>query len=192
VCEVVLTGSWLPQGRAPFPLPVQPLPFKLDDKGIPSRRECARHLWQLYELSDAGKVRGERPQTDVPCVESPASQSCAVRTLCAASSAYQALYDNAHGLRDAFVDYWRVVMRAFKGARGLLGIELFNEVRLLFEPCPLRCHLTNQRPLSPHPIPDLSPGQGTTSGTPRSSGPASRIGGTSSPSTTSSTTPCVR
>lgn len=84
----------------PFPSPMG-APFNGSDydakTGLPTRQACARHAWSSYQASDA------------------------------AGSAYQALYQNKDGLRDAWASMWAYVAAAFKGQSAVLGLELINE-----------------------------------------------------------------
>jgi endoglycosylceramidase len=45
----------------------------------------------------------------------------------AVAQTFQRLYDNTGGLRDSFVEFWRVVATAFRGADNVLGFDLINE-----------------------------------------------------------------
>jgi endoglycosylceramidase len=42
-------------------------------------------------------------------------------------AAFQGLYDNAGGVRDALGDYWRIVAETFSSRRSVLGYNLINE-----------------------------------------------------------------
>ncbi|KAJ1556575.1 hypothetical protein HK405_002490, partial [Cladochytrium tenue] len=72
-------------------------PYVLDDSGIPSAEDCARLPWSSYQLTYA------------------------------AANAYQNLYDNVNGTRDAFAAFWAEVASRFRGRPNVLGYELINE-----------------------------------------------------------------
>ncbi|KAJ3408031.1 hypothetical protein HDV05_005159 [Chytridiales sp. JEL 0842] len=72
-------------------------PYKLQPNGVPTPEDCAKHWIDKYQLSYA------------------------------AGSAYERLYKNHDGLRDAFRDYWNVVVKRFKQYNNVLGYEIMNE-----------------------------------------------------------------
>ncbi|KAJ3118046.1 hypothetical protein HDU96_004285 [Phlyctochytrium bullatum] len=80
-----------------FPRPVLKDKYRVDANGVPSPADCARKFWSDYHLSH-----------DV-------------------GSAYQRIYDNHDGLRDSFVNYWKVVADTMKGFTNILGYDLMNE-----------------------------------------------------------------
>ena len=41
--------------------------------------------------------------------------------------AFQNLYQNFNGLRDAYGDYWATLASSFKDVDGIIGFELLNE-----------------------------------------------------------------
>eukprot|EP00756_Hemistasia_phaeocysticola_P023153 Hpha_TRINITY_DN15873_c1_g6::TRINITY_DN15873_c1_g6_i1::g.189793::m.189793/K05991/E3.2.1.123; endoglycosylceramidase len=45
----------------------------------------------------------------------------------AADRSYQDLYDNKHGMRDAFVEFWEESAKRWAGDTNILGLELINE-----------------------------------------------------------------
>ncbi|KAI9325712.1 glycoside hydrolase superfamily [Zopfochytrium polystomum] len=72
-------------------------PYELDENGIPSKEDCAKMSWSSYQLTYA------------------------------AANAYQNLYDNINGIRDAFAKFWQTVALNFKDYPNILGYELINE-----------------------------------------------------------------
>ncbi|KAJ3030375.1 UNVERIFIED_CONTAM: hypothetical protein HDU68_009300 [Siphonaria sp. JEL0065] len=83
---------------SPFNFPF-PLdfPYSVDSKGIPSAADCQKHSWPLYQGSQS------------------------------ASESYQRLYTNQDGIRDAFVDYWKLVAKTLLPYKNILGYDLMNE-----------------------------------------------------------------
>jgi endoglycosylceramidase len=85
-----------------FPVPVM-APFNVSSGGVPSDEECALAGWAEYYVT------------------------------CATGQAFQSLYTNGPtlttptGMRDAFVQYWTAVARAFRSVDGVIGYELINE-----------------------------------------------------------------
>jgi endoglycosylceramidase len=81
-----------------FPSPLNKgQPFAVDENGVPSKADCDKNDWSSYQFSKA------------------------------TARAYQALYDNYDGLRNAFQDYWVKLAQTFKESTGVVGYELFNE-----------------------------------------------------------------
>ncbi|KAJ3322674.1 hypothetical protein HDU76_013834, partial [Blyttiomyces sp. JEL0837] len=80
-----------------FPVPIEKSPFKVDKNGIPSQADCAKHDFGIVQLSYA------------------------------AGSAYQRLYENYDGLRDSFVNYWKLLASVFGKYDNVLGYDLMNE-----------------------------------------------------------------
>lgn len=80
-----------------FPVPVESRPFTLLPDGIPSDKDCERHGFDKYQFSYAS------------------------------GSAYQRLYKDHDGLRQAFVEYWKLVAETFKDFKNILGADLMNE-----------------------------------------------------------------
>eukprot|EP01084_Bolivina_argentea_P073851 133991_1 len=72
-------------------------PYTINSSHIPSREDCLNMSWPNYYLSEA------------------------------TSSAFQRLYENYNGLRDAFADYWGILAIQFKDVPGIIGFELLNE-----------------------------------------------------------------
>ncbi|KAJ1471063.1 glycoside hydrolase superfamily [Baffinella frigidus] len=86
-----------PSGSLAFPEPAG-FAFTNDAKsGIPSAGDCEKHAWSQFYFSEA------------------------------ASTAFQALYDNKDGLLDSWAAMWAHVAGAFKGESHILGAELINE-----------------------------------------------------------------
>jgi len=86
-----------PTGSLHFPEPVKSA-FKNDaETGVPTRQDCEKIAWSRYYFAEA------------------------------ASTAFQALYDNKDGLLDAWAAMWSTVVTAFKGESHILGVELINE-----------------------------------------------------------------
>ncbi|KAI8824720.1 glycoside hydrolase superfamily [Chytriomyces cf. hyalinus JEL632] len=83
--------------RLAFPVPLTIKPYELDENQIPSTQDCASKQWALYQGS---------------------------WELCAA---YQGLYDNAGGVRDSFVDFWKLVAATFLPFSNILGYDIINE-----------------------------------------------------------------
>ncbi|KAJ3406686.1 hypothetical protein HDU80_010704 [Chytriomyces hyalinus] len=71
--------------------------YPVDERGIPSQEDCHRHDWATYQAT--------------PPV----------------SEAYQRLYDNYDGYRDAFVEYWKLVAKEMLPFKNVLGYDLINE-----------------------------------------------------------------
>lgn len=63
----------------------------------PSQEQCLSHAWGKYHFSYA------------------------------VARAYQDLYTNKWGWRDAMTNYWAIMARFFKNVTGILGFELMNE-----------------------------------------------------------------
>eukprot|EP00164_Ancoracysta_twista_P002135 GFYU01002818.1.p1 GENE.GFYU01002818.1~~GFYU01002818.1.p1 ORF type:complete len:519 (-),score=171.59 GFYU01002818.1:109-1665(-) len=84
---------------APFPMPVQMHGFKLDENGVPPADVCKsiQGSWGNYHFAYA------------------------------TSTAYQALYSNQDGLRDAWAHFWKRVAEEYKTSDAVLGYELINE-----------------------------------------------------------------
>ncbi|KAJ3096887.1 hypothetical protein HDU97_005460 [Phlyctochytrium planicorne] len=80
-----------------FPRPLQLDTFNRDRNGIPSAADCAKHDWASYQFAFETNI------------------------------AYQRLYDNYDGLRDSWVNYWKVVTKTFLGLDNILGYDLINE-----------------------------------------------------------------
>jgi len=80
-----------------FPEPLDK-PCPLDNQtGLPSWEDCAKFFWPDYQFTQAG------------------------------AAGYQALYSNINGVRDAWINYWKVIVNKFKNSTYLLGYELLNE-----------------------------------------------------------------
>uniref|UniRef100_A0A1D1Z0G4 Endoglycoceramidase n=1 Tax=Anthurium amnicola TaxID=1678845 RepID=A0A1D1Z0G4_9ARAE len=85
------------EGAWPFPLPLG-LAARYDPiTGLPDKRTCGRLNWALLYFSRAANV------------------------------AWQRLYSNYDGLRDAFAAQWAKIASIFKNSRNLLGYDLLNE-----------------------------------------------------------------
>lgn len=80
-----------------FPWPVFRRPFAKDADGYPKLEECLQKSFATYYLTEA------------------------------VGAAFQALYDNTEGVRDAFVAFWARVAESFRDTPGVLGYELLNE-----------------------------------------------------------------
>ncbi|KAJ3096888.1 hypothetical protein HDU97_005461 [Phlyctochytrium planicorne] len=80
-----------------FPRPLQKDTFKRDKNGIPSRDDCRKHAWANYQFAYETNV------------------------------AYQNLYSNHDGLRDSWVNYWKLVTKTFLGLDNIMGYNLMNE-----------------------------------------------------------------
>jgi endoglycosylceramidase len=72
-------------------------PYKVDENGYPSREDCNSIKWPEYHFS------------------------------LAISSAVGNLWDNKHGLRDKFVNFWGKVAERFANNPNIIGYELVNE-----------------------------------------------------------------
>ncbi|KAI8612654.1 glycoside hydrolase superfamily [Chytriomyces sp. MP71] len=78
-------------------------PFPLDraypvnETGIPSDEDCGKHDWATYQATPA------------------------------VSEAYQRLYDNYEGYRDAFTGYWELVALTLLPFKNILGYDIINE-----------------------------------------------------------------
>ncbi|KAJ3104943.1 hypothetical protein HDU97_008691 [Phlyctochytrium planicorne] len=72
-------------------------PYELDENSIPKREDCDKLAWSTYHLTYA------------------------------AANAYQNLYDNINGTRDAFAAYWKRVAQEFSEWPNVLGYDLINE-----------------------------------------------------------------
>ncbi|KAJ3190815.1 hypothetical protein HK101_008341 [Irineochytrium annulatum] len=72
-------------------------PYATDSNGIPSPADCGKHGFGDYTITYA------------------------------ASTAYQRLYTNYDGLRDAWVTYWKIVAATFLNFNNILGYDLMNE-----------------------------------------------------------------
>jgi len=64
---------------------------------IPSRENCAKHDWGSYLFSYTTAIN------------------------------YEWFYNNKHGLRDKFAEYFALLAREFKGEDAVIGFELLNE-----------------------------------------------------------------
>ena len=80
-----------------FPFPQKLKPFPVNNDGVPSNVSCAAISAAGAQLTYAG------------------------------ASAYDRLYNNYDGLRDSFVEYWKVVARTFLPFKNILGYDLMNE-----------------------------------------------------------------
>eukprot|EP00927_Polykrikos_kofoidii_P076453 TRINITY_DN7354_c1_g1_i1.p1 TRINITY_DN7354_c1_g1~~TRINITY_DN7354_c1_g1_i1.p1 ORF type:complete len:546 (+),score=79.62 TRINITY_DN7354_c1_g1_i1:48-1640(+) len=90
---------WASEPRSVIPFP-SPLAWKYETDpatGLPTRQECARRGWPDYHGAFA------------------------------TGSAFDRLFTNYDGLRDAWGAFWVKVAETFDGAPELLGIELINE-----------------------------------------------------------------
>ncbi|KAJ3096890.1 hypothetical protein HDU97_005463 [Phlyctochytrium planicorne] len=77
-----------------FPVPVEKSGYKSrDSRGVPSQDDCNKHFWADYQFAYEVAV------------------------------AYQRIYDNHDGLRDSWVNYWKVVAQTFKGFNNILGYD---------------------------------------------------------------------
>ena len=79
-----------------------PMPFAFafdvnETTGTPSRADCNKINWPMYQISFSG------------------------------AHAYQALYNNVDGIQDAFGRFWKAVAEEFKGEEAVIGYELINE-----------------------------------------------------------------
>ncbi|CAK9106592.1 Endoglycoceramidase (EGCase) (Glycosphingolipid-specific enzyme) (GSL-specific enzyme) [Durusdinium trenchii] len=81
-----------------FPAPLARAFKDRDVQGFPSRQECATVTpWDLYQFTEEG------------------------------SYAYDALYHNVDGIRDAWAQMWAKVASRFRGNTNVLGYEFINE-----------------------------------------------------------------
>jgi len=80
-----------------FPVPIYIRNFTYDQKGIPSEAECNSTNWANYYSTDA------------------------------VGSAFQSLYDNRNGIRDAMGRLWQRVAQVWSNSEWLLGYEFLNE-----------------------------------------------------------------
>lgn len=84
--------------KFPFPLAKSYPSSDYDSStGFPTKQACARHGWP--------------------------SQHAAYEL----GVAYQALYSNSNGIRDAWGDMWAFVAKSLKGIPNIIGFELINE-----------------------------------------------------------------
>ncbi|KAJ3349675.1 hypothetical protein HDU83_000364 [Entophlyctis luteolus] len=94
---VPLFAAQPPKGPFGFPFPLEVRGYPVNEYGIPSIESCEKHPFAIYQ--------GTR----------------------AVSEAYQRLYENYDGLRDAFIDYWKLVAKTFLPFKNILGYDLINE-----------------------------------------------------------------
>ena len=86
-----------PGGAQNFPEPLHQ-PFVPDPKtGYPTSEDCAKFPWASYYFSEAASV------------------------------AFQNLYNNTAGLRDAWAGFWAKTAAVFRGYPSVIGYELINE-----------------------------------------------------------------
>ncbi|GBB83878.1 hypothetical protein RclHR1_10540004 [Rhizophagus clarus] len=85
------------EGAWSFPLPIGPAAIYDPVTGLPDKATCERVNWALLYLSRAVNI------------------------------AWQRLYDNYEGLRDAFAAQWAKIASVFKNCDNLLGYDLLNE-----------------------------------------------------------------
>lgn len=64
---------------------------------IPSKKDCQKHNWVSYQFTQE------------------------------ASRAYQDLYDNYNGLKNKFINFWKIIATNFKNCNNCIGYELMNE-----------------------------------------------------------------
>lgn len=87
-----------PANDSDFPIPVGPAFPNISRNGVPTHEECWSHDWPVYYASKA------------------------------AGSAFQNLYSNNFGLRDAWANFWKTVAEYMKPlGSAVLGYELMNE-----------------------------------------------------------------
>ncbi|KAI8619624.1 glycoside hydrolase superfamily [Chytriomyces sp. MP71] len=80
-----------------FPVPLSLFPYTLTAAGTPSISDCESKDFAIYQGSYE------------------------------VSLAFQNLWDNANGMRDDFVNYWKVVAKAFLPFKNILGYDIINE-----------------------------------------------------------------
>ncbi|CAI2183335.1 1425_t:CDS:2, partial [Funneliformis geosporum] len=84
-------------GAWPFPLPIGSPAVYDPVTGLPDKHTCERVNWALLYFSNA------------------------------VNEAWQRLYDNFDGLRDAFAAQWVKIASLFKDSKNLIGYDLLNE-----------------------------------------------------------------
>ena len=80
-----------------FPQPLHETFVPDPNTGYPTDDDCAKFPWASYYFSEAASV------------------------------AFQNLYNNTNGLRDAWADFWAKTAAAFKNYPSVIGYELINE-----------------------------------------------------------------
>ncbi|KAJ3092327.1 hypothetical protein HK102_008477 [Quaeritorhiza haematococci] len=83
--------------RFEFPYPLEKVPYPVDERGVPSPEDCAKHGWVSYHFAMA------------------------------TSQAYQNIYDNKNGIREALGAFWKRIAAEFKDYPNLLGYDIMNE-----------------------------------------------------------------
>ncbi|CAE7527392.1 unnamed protein product [Symbiodinium natans] len=88
---------WAVPKEHTFPLPLG-LPYRgQGNDGLPTRSQCAKHMWYTYQAAYAS------------------------------GAAYERLYTNQDNLTDAWGAFWAKVLQSFKGSQSLLGVNIINE-----------------------------------------------------------------
>ncbi len=70
--------------------------YEFNEAGYPSGPDCNKHSWSEYYLSHA------------------------------VAKAFGAIWNNKHGMRDRFVNYWKKVASTFKGSEYVIAYEIMN------------------------------------------------------------------
>jgi endoglycosylceramidase len=73
-----------------FPYPFEK-PYQLNERGVPSDEDCAKHDWAMYYFTEA------------------------------TASAFQSIYDNKNGLMDDFANFWKFVASQFGKMSNVVG-----------------------------------------------------------------------
>eukprot|EP01105_Mastigella_eilhardi_P009124 TRINITY_DN216_c0_g1_i1.p1 TRINITY_DN216_c0_g1~~TRINITY_DN216_c0_g1_i1.p1 ORF type:complete len:511 (+),score=116.74 TRINITY_DN216_c0_g1_i1:17-1549(+) len=90
-------ATYIPEGTAAFPSPVN-VTLEYDPiTGYPTIESCLQLVFGEYYFSEA------------------------------VSAAFQSLYSNASGIQDSFIDYWGALASTFADVDGVLGYEIINE-----------------------------------------------------------------